>query len=162
MFLDVWYHKKIFFLILGNPCSLYRQSSRIGNISAFSASNFVPYTGGGLYFNRIKQIEISLYIKINLFCKNRSVHIHLWYNKGFSRLRRPHLLRPPFLRRPLVLLLEPKKIIIYWAIFRLFNEPKALKIFLFVISRTRISGFSYINFEKVLYAHCEKTLDESK
>ena len=42
-------NKKVFFWILGNPCSLYGHSSRIGNISAFSATNFVPYTGGGLY-----------------------------------------------------------------------------------------------------------------
>ena len=70
-------NKKVFFWILGNPCSLYGHSSRIGNISAFSASNFVPYTGGGLYtvnsdgfFNR-KRLLTQYSNEVNHFTSPR-------------------------------------------------------------------------------------------
>ena len=42
-------NNNVFLRILENPCSLYGHSFPIGNISAFFAANFVPYTGGGLY-----------------------------------------------------------------------------------------------------------------
>ena len=61
-----------------------QSSSRIGNISTFSASNFVPYTGGGLYFDIFKFTSHSVF--------NDKCLIGIHYSQYFSAIHNRWLL----------------------------------------------------------------------
>ena len=62
MFLDVWFNNNVFLWIFQNPCA------PIGNISAFSASDFVPYRDSGLWIeNKFLSRNVWSHI-LNLLC----------------------------------------------------------------------------------------------
>ena len=59
VFLSTFDKKNAFFLILGDPCFIIRVVFPCWDISSFSASNFVPYTGGGLYTIEVGKSKMS-------------------------------------------------------------------------------------------------------